>query len=108
MSLETLANPQKIFGLVETFGESFETDIPNGKFLDLYNKLRNVASIETVVLGQLANGQSLFVNPPVGQYGAWVLIPPDNDFSQVISLVKQTLEGSQSAVSVSPSPVSKN
>lgn len=111
-SIETLANPQKVLGLVETFGKSFETDIPTGKFLDLYNKSKGVERTDSIVLGQLGNGKSLFINPPVGRYGAWVLIPPDNDFSGVIELVKQALEGSGSAtlttggsaILMSPSP----
>lgn len=104
LSLETLANPQKVFGLLETFGKSFETDIPTSKLLDLYAKSKNVTATESVVLGQLANGKSLFINPPVGQYGAWVLVPPDNDFSGVIDLVRQALEGTSSGTLLSPSP----
>lgn len=104
LSMETLLNPQKVFGLLETFGKSFETDIPTSKFLDMYKQSKDVESTESIVLGQLGNGKSLFINPPVGQYGAWVLIPPDNDFSGVIDLVRQTLEGSVSGQLASPSP----
>jgi LCP family protein required for cell wall assembly len=104
LSMETLLNPQKVFGLLETFGKSFETDIPTSKFLDMYKQSKNVETTESIVLGQLGNGKSLFINPPVGQYGAWVLIPPDNDFSGVIDLVRQTLEGSVSGQLASPSP----
>lgn len=104
LSLETLANPQKVLGLIDTFGKSFETDVPTGKFLDFYNKLKSVKQTDSIVLGQLNNGKSLFINPPVGKYGAWVLIPPDNDFSGVIDLVKQALEGSSSAILSNPSP----
>lgn len=106
LSLETLANPQKVLGLIDTLDKSFETDIPTGKFLSLYNYSKEVTKTDTIVLGQLENGKSLFINPPVGQYGAWVLIPPDNDFSGVIDLVRKALEGTSSGALVSPSPFS--
>ena len=47
--------------------------------------------MDTVVLGDLGNGQSVLINPPVGQYGSWVLIPPNNDFTQVHTLIQQKL-----------------
>lgn len=98
LSLETLTNPQRAFGLVDTFGKSFETDIPKERFLEFYNMVKSVKPVQSIVLGDLGNDQSLFISPPVSDYGgAWVLIPANNDFSSVKMLVKNALEGSASA-----------
>lgn len=93
LSLETFTNPQRVFGLMDTFGKSFETDIPKERFLEFYNMAKSVESVESVVLGDLGDGKSVFVNPPVSDYGAWVLIPPEEDFSPVVDLVHRALDG---------------
>lgn len=92
LSLQTLANPQKITGLVETFGKSFETDIPTTLFLNFYGLVENAGSTKSIVLGNLDDGKSVFINPPLSDYGgAWVLIPPNNDFTLVKEYLKKVL-----------------
>ncbi len=108
LSIGTFANPQKVFGLLDTFGSSVKTDIPKERFLEFYNMAKSVKEIDSVVLGDLGNGKSVFVNPPVTQYGAWVLVPPEEDFSPVVDLVKKALEGTAAGVLVPrPSPSGK-
>lgn len=93
LSLETLANPQKIAGLISTLGDSVETDIPFERFLDFYNLTKRVEDVESIVLGNLGDGKSLFINPPLSDYGgAWVLTPVNNDFSQVQEYIKLKLD----------------
>lgn len=103
LSLETLFNPSKIQGLAQAFGQSFETNIPQAKYLEFYNLSKNLKKVGTYVLGDLGGGKSLFMNPAGGEYGAWVLIPVGNDFTSVRDLVRQSLEGSGSA-KLSPEP----
>lgn len=97
LSLETLLDPQKIFALVGAFGESFETDIGKDKFLDFYNLSKKLESSEHIVLGDLGKGQSVFVVGTPGKYGAFVLVPKNEDWKTVSDFVKLKLEGSPSA-----------
>jgi polyisoprenyl-teichoic acid--peptidoglycan teichoic acid transferase len=93
LSLDTLANPQKLIALATTFGDSFETDIPLDKSLDFLALVKKNSGTESVVLGDLGRGQSILIHPPAGQYGgAYVLIPPNDDFSTIQEFVKKVLE----------------
>lgn len=93
LSLQTLANPAKMIELLGAFGDSFETNIPTKNFLDFYNLVKKRESSKNIVLGQLGNGQSLFINPPLTDYGgAWVLVPPNDDFSEVQRYLHDELE----------------
>jgi polyisoprenyl-teichoic acid--peptidoglycan teichoic acid transferase len=106
LSLETLLDPQKILGLVSTFGTSFETDIAKEKFLDFYNLSKKLTATENVVLGDLGKGESLFVIGDSHKYGAFVLIPKNDDWATIPIFVKSKLEGTASA-SLAPSPTKK-
>lgn len=92
LSLETLINPGKIVGLVDTFGESIETDINKEIYLDFYNLAKSADKVNSVVLGDLGEGKSAFEVGEVGKYGAFVLVPPNADFSSVHELVKRRLD----------------
>lgn len=93
LSLETLFNPVKLAGLISTFGDSVETDIPTDKYLEFYNLFKNMESTESIVLGDLKkdNRQLLIVPPAVDYGGAFVLIPAENDFSILQEYLKQIL-----------------
>lgn len=97
LSLETLLDPGKLFGLAVTFGESFETDIEQARFLDFYKLSKKLESTEHIVLGDLGKGQSVFVVGAPGKYGAFVLVPKNDDWKTVSDFVKFKLEGSSSA-----------
>jgi polyisoprenyl-teichoic acid--peptidoglycan teichoic acid transferase len=111
LSLETLANPQKITSLVQTLGNSFETDIPPTAYLDLFGLVKKMDGTNSVVLGQLDDGTSLLINPPPSQYGGgWVLIPPNNDFTIIQKYLSDKINGIESTTSgklASPSPSPK-
>lgn len=102
-SPQTLLNPAKISGLFDTLGSSIKTDIPKGEFPEIYNMSKNAKKIHSVVLGDLGGGKSILVNPPVGEYGAWVLIPPNNNFKLIMNFVKTTLDTDAGLLSSSPS-----
>lgn len=102
LSLETLLDPSKLFGLAATFGESFETDIEQARFLDFYKLSKKLENTEHIVLGDLGKGQSVFVVGAPGKYGAFVLVPKNDDWKTVSDFVKLKLEGSPSA-SLAPS-----
>lgn len=93
LSLETLINPQKVSGLVSTFGKSFETDINPSLLPEFYGLLKKVNGVKSLVLGDLGGGKSILVSPPPADYGgAYVLIPPNNDFKSIKELIKQELD----------------
>lgn len=93
LSLETLFNIQKITGLVDTFGDTVETDIPVERLLDFYRLVKKVDNVSSLVLGDLGQGKSVLINPPPSDYGgAYVLIPPDGDFSGVKEFLHAELE----------------
>jgi polyisoprenyl-teichoic acid--peptidoglycan teichoic acid transferase len=102
LSLETLLDPGKLFGLASTFGGSFETDIEQSKFLEFYKLSKKLESTENIVLGDLGKGESVFVVGSPGKYGAFVLVPKSEDWKVVTDFVKLKLEGTPSA-SLAPS-----
>jgi len=106
LSLETLLDPGKLLGLASTFGESFETDIANDKFLQFYNLSKKLESTENIVLGDLGKGESLLVVGTPGKYGAFVMVPKNDDWKTVSDFVRLKLEGSPSA-SLAPSAQNK-
>lgn len=104
LSLETLLDPGKLFGLASTFGSSFETDIAQDKFLHFYNLSKKLLGTENIVLGDLGKGESLLVVGQMGEYGgAFVMVPKDDNWQSIPDFVKSKLEGSPSA-SLIPSP----
>lgn len=93
LTLETLLNPQKITSLVDTFGESFEADLPVSQFLEAYRLTKRLENTLSFVID--SNGPSpLLVNPPRVDFGgAWVLLPKGGSFNEVHQFVKKILAG---------------
>jgi polyisoprenyl-teichoic acid--peptidoglycan teichoic acid transferase len=82
LSADTLTDVNKIAGLLNTFGQSVETDIPQSQYLEFAGILKKVAGVRATILSPEGKN-SLLITPPAGTYGAWVLIPPNNDFSAI-------------------------
>lgn len=102
-SPQTIFNPQKLIALFDTLGNSVTTDIPKGEFPKVYTLSKNAKKIHSVVLGDLGGGESILINPPISQYGAWVLTPPDNNSKLIMDFVKTTLDIDAGLISSSPS-----
>lgn len=98
LSLETLLAPSKLLGLASTFGESFETDIANDKFLQFFNLAKKLETTENIVLGDLGKGESLLEVGAAGKYGAFVMVPKNDDWKVIPEFIKLKLEGSASAI----------
>ncbi len=93
LSAETLVNPVKIKGLIDAFGQSFETDMPIDKGVALYNQTKKSEKSQTFVLSNTGK-DALLVNPPPSEYGgAWVLIPKDKNFEDVRIWVAKIFSG---------------
>lgn len=104
LSAQTLFNPSKISGLISDFGSGVVTDVPQNNYLQMYSLAKNVKRVDSLVLGDLGNGKSLFINPPLQDYGgAWVLVPANSDFKTVSDFVATTLVNDDNP---SPTPTS--
>lgn len=93
LSIKTLTNPKTVVELVGTLGQSIETDIPLDKYLDFYNLAKKVAGVKSIVLGDLGGGKSILTVPNAADYGgAFVLTPPNDDFTPVKDYIKKSLD----------------
>ncbi|MBI2022623.1 LCP family protein [Candidatus Daviesbacteria bacterium] len=93
LSLKTLTNPKTVVDLIGAMGESVETDIPIERFADFYGVSRKIKEVKNLVLGDLGKGKSVLYPPPSSDFGgAYVLIPPENDFSKIQNFIKQELK----------------
>lgn len=100
LSLETLANPQKVTELIKTLGKSIDTDISVKDAIEFYKLSKKLSKTSNFVLDDsrklgLPNNQaSLLIHPPASDYGgAYVLISQDDDFSIVQGYVRKVLTG---------------
>lgn len=93
LSLSTLASPQKLSSLMDSFGKSIDTDISITDALQFYQLSKDISQTNNVVLSNEGE-KPLLINPPLAQYGgAWVLIPKDNNFDGIHQYMKQVLAG---------------
>lgn len=100
LSLETLANPQKIRDLLAALGKSIDTDISVKDALEFYKLSKKLDKTYNFVLDNspksgLPDGRkSLLIHPSASDYGgAYVLISEDDDFSIVADYVRKVLRG---------------
>lgn len=92
LSAETLINPGQIKKLLTTFGESVETDIPIDDAIVLYSFVKKTERVQNFVIdGQKEN--SLLINPPIGNYGGWVLVPKSGNYNDIQLFVQKILKG---------------
>lgn len=92
LSTETLVNPSQIKKLLTTFGESVETDIPIDDAIVLYGFVKKSDKVKNFVIdGQKEN--SLLINPPVGEYRGWVLLPKSGNYNDIHKYVQKILQG---------------
>ena len=92
LSLETLINPGQIKKLMDTFGENVEIDMPVDDAIILYGFVKKISHTQNFVIdGQKEN--SLLINPPVGEYGGWVLLPKSGNYSEIHAFVQKILKG---------------
>lgn len=108
LSAQTLTDINKITGLLKTFGDSVETDIPESQYLEFAGLIKQVKVVRTTVISSEGKNP-LLIHPLVGDYdGAWVLIPPNNDFAAVHNylsdFINQTDTATQSALPLTPKP----
>lgn len=89
LSLETLANPQKISDLFSALGKSYDSDISIKDVLEFYKSSKNLKSSRNFIL----DDKLLYHPNPADYGGAYVLVARDDDFSTVQEYVKKVLSG---------------
>lgn len=99
LSLSTLLDPQKITGLLSTFGSSIETDIEPKEYLEFIKLVKENRGIKSFVIDG-TNSDPLLVSPNPADYGgAWVLVPKVKDYSKIhqfVSSAFNSLEATES------------
>lgn len=92
LSLETFTDPRKLVELVQTFEQSVDSNISQGDYLEFAKLLKKVKAIRSLVIDG-SGKDPLLVTPKVGIYRAWVLIPPDNNFSRIQKYIQSVFQG---------------
>lgn len=100
LSLETLANPQKVANLIKALGKSIDTDISVKEAVEFSKLSKKLDKTYNFILDDspkkgLPGGRiSLLVRPLASDYGgAYVLISQDDDFSIIQGYVRKILTG---------------
>lgn len=101
LSIETLTDLSKLVNLAKTFGDSIQTDIPQSKYLELAALTQKITGTRSYVID--FNGKNpLLIHPnPLDYGGAWVLIPPNNDFTNIKKFMDDIVSGRLSEASTS-------
>ncbi len=92
LSIGTLSDLSKITGLIKTFGSSVDSDIPVGQYPEFVKLIKQSEETKSYVIDSTGK-DPLLIAPPSWQYGAWVLIPPDNDFTKIHQYVSDIFSG---------------
>ena len=97
LTVNTLTDPQKIVGMIKTFGESVEVDIPVSEYPNFIKFARGIKLIRSFVVDPSVK-PPLLIAPPAYLYGgAFVLIPPDNNFELIHRYIEKIISGSLEA-----------
>lgn len=83
-----ILNPPKMKRLIGIFKEGVETDmnLAEACFLGKFSLGLKKANIERLVLEE-----RFFIVPPLWEYGKWVLIPPEEDFTPIHKYIEGKL-----------------
>lgn len=98
LSLETLTNPQKLKELLGVLGKSIDTDISIKDGAEFFKFSKELKQTFSIVLddsrreGLPEGRKSLLIHPPTSEYGAYVLISEDDDFTIIHDYIKSVFE----------------
>lgn len=96
LSVGTLSDLVKVTGLIGTLGASVDSNIPVSKYPEFIKLIKQSDKTESFVIDSKGDSP-LLITPSVGDYGAWVLIPQDNDFTKIQQHVSDVLSGTATA-----------
>lgn len=87
--LRNLFSPKKITEILTTFDKSLDTDFGEREFSQVPTFLSQINEFNFRNLTLSSEGVgSLLYNPPVSQFGAWVLLPKDNNWENLTKTIK--------------------
>lgn len=92
LSFDTLFDLNKMVDLIQTFGSSIDTDIPQSKFVKFAGFIKKMEKGNSLIIDS-SGPEPLLVAPPTGKHGAWVLEPAAGDYSIIHQKVTDTLSG---------------
>lgn len=96
LSLDTLGDISKVTGLIKTLGASVDSNIPVAQYPEFIKLVKQSKETKSFVV-DTSGKDPLLIIPPTWQYGAWVLIPPDNDFTRIQQYVSDIFSGNLEA-----------
>lgn len=87
----TLLNPTRVLGLYNIISANIETDVPVAGFDDM---IRLAQKMKGVKARSLVLDEPFLINPPITQYGLWVLMPKAgaDNFSEIQQYIKCEIE----------------
>ena len=98
LSLETLRSPQRLKDLLNTLGKSIDTDISIKESTEFFKLSRGLKNTYSIVLDDskkegLPEGRSsILIHPLTSDYGAYVLISQDDDFTIIHDYIRHVIE----------------
>lgn len=98
LSIETLTNVEKLKELLDVLGKSLDTDISikdGAEFFKFSKQLKQTFSIvldDSKRKGLPEGRKSLLIHPSISEYGAYVLISQDDDFTIIHNYIKSVFK----------------
>lgn len=98
LSLDTLTDPAMVVSLIKTLDTSVETNLDIKQYPEILNLIRKVKRVNNITI-DTSGPDPLLIIPPTSAYGAFVEIPPGNDYTRIrkyiddIFLSEATLSG---------------
>lgn len=93
LSIDSLINPAKITGAIQSLGKSFETDMNVANMWDSFRLVKGDVKITSFVLGGVG-GDFLLEHPDPKLYsGGWVLVPRGGDYTLVRNYIQDIING---------------
>jgi len=89
LSPSIIFNPAKVKALIEIFSQGIKTDLNLAEGCFLAKPLLRIRQDE---IKKLVLEESFFIIPPLWQYGKWVLVPPNEDYTPIHQFIEKQLE----------------
>lgn len=89
-SLSTIANPKKINELLDSLGNHTRTDLELWEILKLTDIAKNIDNNK--IINKVIDQESGLLIPTTGRNNAYLLSPPNNDFSNIKALCQNIFD----------------
>lgn len=86
-SVSTIVNPKRIHDLLAAFGDHVRTNLEAGEMMRLFDLGRQIQK-DKIQNQVIDNGDKGLLYTTTSSYGAYILLPKNNDFSEIQSFVQ--------------------